>query len=52
MPFRFNQLLIEAGLDPADVRLLRHQTSMGPGRSLLEAWRTDRPAFDDFQCFS
>lgn len=49
MPFRFNQLLIEAGLDPADVRLLRHQTSMGRGRSLLEAWRTDRPAFESYQ---
>ncbi len=49
MPFRFNQLLVEAGLDPADVRLLRHQTGMGRGRSLLEAWRTDRPAFDAFQ---
>lgn len=49
MPFRFNQLLMDAGLDPADVRLLRHQTSMALGRSLLEAWRTDRSAFETYQ---
>ena len=49
MPLRFNQLLIEAGIDPADVRLLRHQTNLGDGRSLIEAWRTDRPAFEAYQ---
>lgn len=49
MPLRFNQLLVEAGLDPVEVRLLRHQISMGGGRSLLEAWRNDRPAFEAYQ---
>lgn len=49
MPLRFNQLLTEAGLDPADVRLLRHQTGLGRNRSLLEAWRTDRFSFEDYQ---
>ena len=49
MPLRFNQLLVEAGIDPADVRLLRHQTNLGGGRSLIEAWRTDRATFEDYQ---
>ena len=49
MPLRFNQLLAEAGLDPGDVRLLRHQTSLGSGRSLLEAWRSVRPEFETYQ---
>ena len=49
MPLRFNQLLVEEGIDPADVRLLRHQTNLGGGRSLIEAWRTDRIAFEDYQ---
>ena len=49
MPLCFNQLLAEAGLDPANVRLLRHQTGMGRDRSLLEVWRTDRPSFEAYQ---
>ena len=49
MPLRFNQLLVEAGIDPAKVRLLRHQTNLGGGRSLIEAWRTDRAAFEQYQ---
>ena len=49
MPFRFNQLLRDAGIDPAEVRLLRHQITMGRGRSLLDAWRTDRPSFEAYQ---
>ena len=48
MPLRFNQLLVEAGIDPSDVRLLRHQTNLGGGRSLIEAWRTDRSVFEDY----
>ena len=50
MPLRFNQLLAEAGIDPAEVRLLRHQTDLGRGRSLLEAWRVDRGSFEAYQC--
>jgi hypothetical protein len=49
VPLRFNQLLVEAGIVAADVRLLRHQTNLGGGRSLIEAWRTDRPAFEAYQ---
>lgn len=49
VPLCFNQLFAEAGLDPADVRLLRHQTGLGRGRSLYEAWRTDRASFEEYQ---
>jgi hypothetical protein len=49
MPFTFNQLLIEAGLEPSDVRLLRHQTPLAGKRSLLDVWRSDRPLFEDYQ---
>lgn len=49
MPLRFNQLLAEAGIDPAEVRLLRHQTDIGRGRSFIEAWRTDRHSFEAYQ---
>ena len=49
LPFRFNQLLRDVGIEPAEVRLLRHQTTMGRGRSLLDAWRTDRTSFEAYQ---
>jgi len=49
VPLHFNQLLVDACLDPREVRLLRHQTSLQGGRSLLEAWRGDRLAFEDYQ---
>jgi hypothetical protein len=49
MPFTFNQLLIEAGLDSKDVRLLRHQTPLATKRSLLDVWRSERSLFDDYQ---
>ncbi len=42
-------MLQEAGLNPSQVRLLRHQTTLAHGRSLLDAWRTDRPAFEQYQ---
>lgn len=48
MPFRFNSLLEEAGIDPAEVRLLRHQPKVGD-TFLLDIWRTERTAFDDYQ---
>jgi hypothetical protein len=48
MPFRFNQILRDLDIDPAEVRLLRHQPNVG-GKSLLEVWRSDQPAFDDYQ---
>lgn len=49
MPFRFNQLLDDIGIEPRDVRLLRHQTTLGRERSLLDIWRSDRPLFDAYQ---
>lgn len=49
MPFRFNQLLRDVDLDPGEVRLLRHQTDLGRGRSLLDVWRHDRPTFEAYQ---
>jgi hypothetical protein len=49
VPFRFNQLLAEAGLNPSSVRLLRHQTQLAGARSLLDVWRTDRGTFEEYQ---
>lgn len=48
MPFRFNMLLAEAGIDPAEVRLLRHHPVVN-GTSLADAWRADPAAFADYQ---
>ncbi|MET0373756.1 MAG: GIY-YIG nuclease family protein [Rhizorhabdus sp.] len=48
MPFRFNMLLEEAGIDPAQVRLLRHQPTVG-GQSLADVWRTDPRLFESYQ---
>jgi hypothetical protein len=45
----FNDLLVLAGIDPAGVRLVRHQDNrVRPGR-LYEAWRNDRDAFEAYQ---
>ena len=42
----FNDLLRKAGIDPGEVRLLRHQdASADPGRSPFALWRTDPAAF-------
>lgn len=49
MPFRFNQLLEEAGVDPGATRLLRHQTILPDGRSPLDLWRSDRQGVDAYQ---
>jgi len=46
----FNTALREAGLDPAEVRFLRHKdTRAVRGRSVYEMWRDDRPAFEQYQ---
>lgn len=47
--FTFNMLLERAGIAPADVRLLRHQTSLGDGRTPLELLHSSRVAFDIYQ---
>ena len=52
MPLLFNSLLIQAGIAPSDVRLLRHQDQRSSkGRTPFELWRDDRPAFDRYQQF-
>ncbi len=51
MALRFNMLLEEAGLDPGEVRLLRHQTVLADGRTPLDLWRADRAAFEYFQSY-
>jgi hypothetical protein len=50
MPLRFNTVLAQAGIAPADVRLLRHQDSRSAkGRTPYELWRDDRAAFEIYQ---
>lgn len=49
MPFRFNQLLADVDLSPADVRLLRHQTTLPGNRTLFDIWRSDRTSFEAYQ---
>lgn len=45
----FSDLLMLEGLEPAQVRLVRHQDNrLRPGR-LYEAWRNDRQVFEDYQ---
>ncbi len=48
MPLTFNTLLTDVGLDPADVRLLRHETQRH-GRTPYSLWRDDLARFDDYQ---
>jgi hypothetical protein len=45
---RFNTLLRDADIDPADVRLLRHQPQVA-GRSLLDIWRVDPQGLEAYQ---
>jgi hypothetical protein len=49
MPFRFNQLLADVGIAPADVRLLRHQSILHDGRTPGDLLRSDREQFDAYQ---
>jgi len=49
MTFRFNQLLLDAGVKPENVRLLRHQTPLPGGRTPADLLLTDRAAFDYYQ---
>jgi len=46
----FNELLADAGIAPADVRLLRHHTKAGiGGQSLHDLWLNDRSGFELYQ---
>ncbi|QGZ96600.1 hypothetical protein DSM104635_03460 [Terricaulis silvestris] len=50
MPLTFNLLLSNAGLDPKEVSLLRHQDGRARrGRSIYQLWRDDRAVFEDYQ---
>lgn len=50
MPLMFNMILRESGLEPVDVRLIRHKdNSADRGRSPYELWRDNRPAFEQYQ---
>ncbi|MBC7987590.1 MAG: HNH endonuclease [Sphingomonadaceae bacterium] len=50
MATTFNELLREAGVNPAQVSLLRHQTDKGAGgRTPYMLWRDDRRAFELYQ---
>lgn len=47
---RFNTLLAEAGIDPADVQLVRHQDARSPrGMSPYALWRGRRDDFERYQ---
>ncbi|QGZ93735.1 GIY-YIG nuclease family protein [Terricaulis silvestris] len=46
----FNVLLRDAGVDPKQTLLLRHQDARTrPGRSIYDLWRTNLTAFEDYQ---
>ena len=45
----FTDLLKKSGLDPSQVRLLRHQTKAPSGRTPYILWRDNRPAFNRYQ---
>ncbi len=45
----FNDLLTLQGVDPAQVRLVRHQDRRLRAGRLYEAWRNDRAAFEAYQ---
>jgi hypothetical protein len=50
MPLRFNTLLGQAGIEPEEVRLLRHQDNRTPkARNPYELWRDDRDGFEIYQ---
>jgi hypothetical protein len=50
MSISFNGILQEHGLEPKDVRLVRHKDQRSsPGKSPYELWRDDPDAFHDYQ---
>ncbi len=50
MAISFNSILLEAGLVPANVRLLRHKDHRATkGRTPYELWRDFRPQFEVYQ---
>ncbi len=49
MTLTFNLLLKSEGIDPREVRLLRHQQPSEVGLSPYALWRDDRPEFERYQ---
>ena len=49
MPIMFNAVLKAENIDPADVRLLRHQTREPDGRTPYSLWRDNLPGFESYQ---
>ena len=49
MPIRFNMLLRDEGIDPSDVRLLRHQTVRNSNRTPYTLWRDNLADFEKYQ---
>ena len=50
MSFRFNMLLTDMGIDPAEVRLLRHQPVVC-GKPLIDVWRNNLAEFEAYQSY-
>ena len=50
MPIMLNTIMRDAGLQPSDVRLLRHKDKRATkGRTPYELWRDNRPQFELYQ---
>lgn len=49
MPLTFNMLLLEEGIDPRDVRLMRHQHVAKDGLTPFALWRDNRAEFERYQ---
>lgn len=49
MPLKFNALLKDEGIEPLEVRLLRHQTGKIRGRTPYTLWRDDPAGFEQYQ---
>ncbi|QCB38525.1 GIY-YIG nuclease family protein [Sphingobium sp. PAMC28499] len=49
MGLTFNAILDGYGIDPRQVRLLRHQNGAVKGRTLYSLWRDDHPSFIAYQ---
>lgn len=49
MALTFNMLLVDAGLDPREVRLLRHQQAAATGLTPFALWRDHPAEFERYQ---
>lgn len=51
MTLRLNRLLEDTGIDPGEVRLLRHQTLLPDGRMPIDLWQGDIADFEAYQSY-